>query len=113
MVRPYVHVPVFLQLLIDVAPNLLASFCLPMLFYIAFCYYLKTESAELFSKACIYSFLYLVANEIFQLTRLFGRTFDYFDIAASFIGTVGVYMVVMKLITDRNNQKQTNLYDPQ
>ena len=97
VVRPYVHVPAELQLLVDTAPNLLAAFGLPL----AFAGLLKRYGVVTLTnmkRVYLLSLLFIIINECFQLIRFFGRTFDYFDIAASFVGTGISYVVYVRLL---------------
>mgnify|MGYP001792902828 CR=1 FL=1 len=90
-VRPYFNFTQPTKFLLGIAPNLLGSFLLPL-----GCYWLLKKYINLFEDIqlrlfCAVSFLLLVINELLQLFPVFGRTFDYSDIAASACGLVASY----------------------
>ncbi|CAN5272974.1 hypothetical protein BH11BAC6_BH11BAC6_14300 [soil metagenome] len=97
-IRPYVHVPAFFQIVVDTLPNLLGSFCLPFGASWLLQKYFRLQNLNQLKLACLLSLGLVICNEYLQLIDVFGRTFDYFDIIASFIGTFASYFVYARLI---------------
>ncbi len=98
-IRPYVHIAANMQLFIDVAPNLGGTFLLPF----AACWLLKKyfpmKNNFDVKVICFIGLALVIIDEYLQLIPFFGRTFDYFDIIASFIGTFIGYKVFTHLLS--------------
>ncbi len=97
-VRPYFDFAAPTKFLLGIAPNLLGSFLLPL-----GCYWLLSKYINLFEDIqlrlfCVVCFGLLVINELLQLFPVFGRTFDYSDIAASAAGLTGSYFFCTKYL---------------
>ncbi len=97
-IRPYFYFAPPTKFLLGIAPNLLGSFLLPF-----GCYWLLGRYINLYadkqSKAlCIVCFVLLIINELLQLIPVFGRTFDYNDIAASVVGLTTSYFFCSKYL---------------
>jgi glycopeptide antibiotics resistance protein len=66
---------------------------------------------------CTFGLLLVIINEYLQLIPVFGRTFDYLDIFASFLGASIGYIVFARLMfafseeTSEKNIHEANLYD--
>lgn len=107
LLRPYVPVPEELSLLVGIAPNLLGSFLLPFGACWFFDNFLDMENAASIKLASISALILVIINEYLQLIPVFGRTFDYFDIAASFGGVFAGYktfvFLLAKQITNLSN----------
>jgi len=97
-IRPYVHVPATLQLLVDTLPNMLGSFCLPFGASWLVKKYFRLQTLMQLKQACLLGLLLVVCNEYLQRISIFGRTFDYFDILASCIGALASYIVYARLM---------------
>lgn len=86
-IRPNFHNIGSVQIFLDMAPNLLGSFCLLFASYWLFAKHTilfeKIKNVQMLS---IGFFGLLVINELFQLIPFFGRTFDLWDIVSSAIG---------------------------
>jgi hypothetical protein len=96
--RPFVHFSQPTKYLLGIAPNLLGSFLLPL-----GCYWLLSRFIDLHADKqlrwfCIVCFLLLIINELLQLIPVFGRTFDYNDIAASAVGLTAAYFLCSKYL---------------
>ena len=99
-VRPYYDLGQPTNFLLGIAPNLFGSFLIP---FGAFWFFSGREFlvARIFRihsladlrNVCLLGFVMLVVNEYLQLIPVFGRTFDYFDIAFSAIGLSTSYFV--------------------
>ncbi|HRI22912.1 MAG TPA: hypothetical protein PLA68_18265 [Panacibacter sp.] len=98
IIRPYVHVPAYAQILVDVMPNLTGSFLLPFAVFLFLKKFMPLECAKDLQITCLSGFLLLVINEYLQLIPVFRRTFDYFDILFSFAGILTGYYVFSKLM---------------
>lgn len=98
IVRPYIIFPESLSLLIGVAPNLLGCFLLPF----GTCWFLNDfldmENTNSIRLACISTLILVIINEYLQLIPIFGRTFDYFDILASFAGVFAGYKTFLFML---------------
>lgn len=105
-VRPYVHVPAGMQLVVDVAPNFIGSFLVPFFACCLLKKYLPVENASELKLVCGLGLLLGIVNEYLQLIPVFGRTFDYFDIIASGMATILGYnsfaMLMNKFATVKN-----------
>lgn len=91
VIRPGHHFNQPVTFLLGIAPNLLGAFLLPF-----GCFWLLGRYIDLYAEKqlrlfCILAFGLLVINEMLQLVPVFGRTFDYSDIAASAVGLVAAY----------------------
>jgi hypothetical protein len=84
--------------LLGIAPNLLGSFLLPFGCYWLLNKYINLHVDKQFKRFCVICFCLLVINEMLQLIPLFGRTFDYNDIAASAVGLMGSYFLCSKYL---------------
>ena len=91
IVRPHFHFSQPTKFLLGIAPNLLGSFLLPFGCYWLLNRYIDLHSDKQLRLFCIVCFVLLVINELLQLIPVFGRTFDYYDIAASAIGLAASY----------------------
>lgn len=89
---------------LGIAPNLFGSFLIPFgaywffsgrNFLIARIFHIR--SAYDLKQVCLLGFAMLVVNEYLQRIRLFGRTFDYYDILFSSVGLAVSYLVFSKL----------------
>ena len=97
-IRPYFHFSQPIKFLMGIAPNLLGSFLLPF-----GCYWLISRFIDLYVEKqfrffCAACFMLLIINELLQLIPLFGRTFDYGDIAASAVGLAASYFFCSKYL---------------
>lgn len=93
LIRPYFEGSAGVEFMLGVAPNLAGSFLIPF-----GAYWLYTHPRffngqllrfSFFSDSrivCLFGFTLLVINEYLQLIPVFGRTFDYYDLAFSAIG---------------------------
>jgi hypothetical protein len=86
IIRPYLHVPSYFQIFVDVAPNFICGLIFPFMIY-----WLSNNLIHLKTKlsvqaACIIAFLGLTVNEFSHLMPIFKRTFDVHDIIFSAIG---------------------------
>src|SRR5215471_4215539 len=86
IVRPYVPVPFLLQPLVDVAPNLIGSVLIPFGAYLFFKKYFKLETLQQLRFTCLFGLMLGIIDEYLQLISFLGRTFDYLDILATFMG---------------------------
>lgn len=96
--RPYINFSQPATFLLGITPNLLGSFLLPL-----GCYWLLGKYINLFSDKhlkwfCIVCFGLLIINETLQLIPFFGRTFDFYDIAASATGLTFSYFICSKFL---------------
>lgn len=105
-IRPWIHIPNYsvTGFLLGIAPNLVGSFLIP---FAAVCLFEGKNHlvARLFSLhsdlellfVCLFGFALVVINEYLQLYPFFGRTFDYYDILFSMIGTAASFPVFRSL----------------
>ncbi len=98
IVRPYFHFSQPTKFLLGIAPNLLGSFLLPFGCYWLLGRYIDLHSDKQLRLFIVVSFILLVINELLQLIPVFGRTFDYYDIAASAVGLIGAYFFCGKYL---------------
>ena len=98
IVRPYVPVPFLLQPLVDVAPNLIGSVLIPFGAYLFFKKYFKLETLQQLRFTCLFGLMLGIIDEYLQLISFLGRTFDYLDILATFMGVYIGYKVFYKLM---------------
>ena len=97
-IRPLFHFSQPTNFLLGIAPNLLGTFLLPFGCYWFLNRYINLHDNKQLILFCLVSFGLLVINECLQLIPVFGRTFDYNDIAASAIGLVAAYFFCSKYI---------------
>jgi hypothetical protein len=97
VIRPHVHIPGGLQVIVDIAPNLLGSFMLPFGISWLLGRYFRIQTLLDLKLVCLLCLTVIIVNEYLQLINVFGRTFDYFDILASFISTATAYFVYARL----------------
>lgn len=97
VIRPHVHIPGGLQVIVDFAPNLLGSFMLPFGVSWWLGRFFRIQVLVDLKLICLLCLLVIMVNEYLQLINVFGRTFDYFDILASFVSTATAYFVYAKL----------------
>ncbi len=100
-IRPYFHFTQPTIYILGVAPNLLGSFLLPIGCYWLFRKYINLYEEFQLRIFCALCFVLLVLNEMLQLFPVFGRTFDYNDIAASAIGLSASYVFCNKYLFSR------------
>lgn len=96
IIRPYAHVPGTVQVIVDIAPNLFGSFMLPFGISWLLGRYFTIQAIDL-KRICLLCLVVIIVNEYLQLISVFGRTFDYLDIIASFISTATAYFMYSKL----------------
>ena len=100
--RPYLHAHGISIYILGVFPNLMGSFLVPF----GLIYFFQNKESilgRLFGiqcqgnllQVCMLSFCMLVVNEYLQLLPIFGRTFDYADIASSFVGLLLAYRFIL------------------
>jgi hypothetical protein len=96
--RPYINFAQPAKYLLGIAPNLLGSFLLPLGCYWLLNKYINLHIDKQFRWFCAVCFCLLVINEMLQLIPVFGRTFDYSDIAASAAGLTSAYLLCSKYL---------------
>ncbi|MFN8288638.1 MAG: hypothetical protein U0U70_00135 [Chitinophagaceae bacterium] len=95
LIRPYYTFSHHVSFIFGIAPNFLGSFLIPF----GACWffqgrdnrlarYFQVRTAQEVRNVCILGFVLLVINEYLQKIRVFGRTFDYFDIIFSVFGLI-------------------------
>ena len=89
IIRPFVVIPEWLKPLTGISPNLIGSFLLPFGACCFFQKYFRLQTIDQLKFTSLFGLLLVIINEYLQLIPLFGRTFDYLDILASFAG-VGI-----------------------
>ena len=97
-IRPYFHFSQPIKYFFGIAPNLLGSFLLPFGCYWLLGRYINLHDDKQLKIFCIVCFALLVINELLQLIPVFGRTFDYGDIAASAVGLITSYFFCGKYL---------------
>jgi hypothetical protein len=97
VIRPHVYIPGGLQVIVDIAPNLLGSFMLPFGVSWLLGRYFRIQGMIDLKLICLLCLVVIIVNEYLQLINVFGRTFDYFDIIASFISTATAYFIYARL----------------
>lgn len=104
-IRPNYHFEEPARLMLGIAPNLLGSFLIPFGAYWFFsgrynwmARIFRIQSLMDLRIVCMLGFGMLVINEYLQLFPVFGRTFDYFDIASSVIGLSVSYFVFARMM---------------
>lgn len=105
IIRYFVPVPSFLQPAVDVTPNFVGCFLLPFGAYLFTGKYINVQNPFVLKLFCIAGLTLVVINEYLQKIAVFGRTFDYLDILASFPGIVAGYLVFSKLIVKTTLKK--------
>jgi len=102
--RPYYDFGQTMNFFLGIAPNLVGSFLIPFGAYWFFsgreflvARIFRIHSLIDLRNVCLLGFAMLVVNEYLQLIPVFGRTFDYFDIASSAIGLSTSYFVFGKI----------------
>jgi len=98
VIRPGFHFTEPTRFMLGIAPNLLGSFLLPFGCYWLLSRYIDLHADKQLRLFCILSFGLLVINEVLQLIPVFGRTFDFSDIAASAIGLFSAYLFCSKYL---------------
>ncbi|MES2430116.1 MAG: hypothetical protein V4556_04210 [Bacteroidota bacterium] len=96
--RPYFDFHQPLKYVLGIAPNLIGALLLPMGCFWLLSKYIDLTNTYSLKMFCLTAFGLLVLNELFQLIPLFGRTFDYGDIAASAIGLYLSYLFCTKYV---------------
>ena len=99
VVRPFIHIPVFLKPLAGLAPNLVGSFLLPFGACLFFQRYFRLQAARDLDITCVFGLSLVIINEYLQLIPLFGRTFDYLDIFSSVVGVFFGHLVFARLLS--------------
>ena len=108
LIRPFYPVDGTGSFILGIIPNLAGSFLIPFgaywffsgrEFLLARIFRLQTPFD--LNLVCLLGFALLVVNEYLQKISLFGRTFDYFDIIASFTGLFFSRIVFSKLMQRR------------
>ncbi len=107
-IRPYMHIDISLQPLVDVAPNLIGSFLLPFGTCWLFQRYFGLQTLPHLKHTCWFGLTLVVINEYLQLIPIFGRTFDYLNILFSFIGVYAGYYLFAKLMANTALQNSTD-----
>ncbi len=98
VIRPSFNFSQPTKFLMGVAPNLLGSFLLPFGCYWLLNRFINLHDDKQLRLFCLISFGLLLINETLQMVPVFGRTFDYNDIAASAIGLTGSYFFCSKFL---------------
>lgn len=117
LIRPFDLYADWLSPLVGSAPNLIGTFLLPFGAYWLFKKYFLMRNNYEVKLTCAFGLLLVIINEYLQLIPIFGRTFDYLDILASFVGVCMGYMVFAKLMAvfpaevSKENIYGANLYD--
>lgn len=96
-IRYFVPVPRFLQPIVDVTPNFVGCFLLPFGAYLFTRRYINVQQPHVLKLFCVSGLILVIINEYLQKISVFGRTFDYLDILASFPGIIAGYIVFVKL----------------
>jgi hypothetical protein len=102
LIRPY-HLWDEAGFFFGIAPNLLGSFLIPYAAYWLFsgrdfllARIFRIQTNYDLRLVCILGFGMLIVNEYLQLISIFGRTFDYYDIASSLAGLGASYFIFGK-----------------
>jgi glycopeptide antibiotics resistance protein len=117
LIRPFDLYADWLSPFIGFAPNLIGTALLPFGAYWLFRKYFMLCNNYDLKITCVFGLLLVIVNEYLQLIPVFGRTFDYLDIVASFLGTCIGYIVFAKLMqafpseTSETNIYEANSYD--
>jgi hypothetical protein len=105
-IRPYYDFGQPTNFFLGIAPNLFGSFLIPFGAYWFFsgrgflvARIFRIHSLVDLRNVCLLGFAMIVVNEYLQLIPVFGRTFDYFDIAFSAIGLSTSYFVFGRIYT--------------
>lgn len=117
LIRPFDLYADWMSPFIGFAPNLIGTFLLPFgAFWLFKKYFLMRNNYEV-KLTCAFGLLLVIINEYLQLIPIFGRTFDYLDILASFVGVFIGYIVFAKLMSvfsaeiPKGKVYDINLYD--
>ena len=97
-IRPFDLYSDWLSPVVGFAPNLIGSFLLPFGAYWFFKKYFLLRNVDDLKITCWFGLLLVIINEYLQLVPIFGRTFDYLDILASFAGVYVGYVVFARLM---------------
>jgi hypothetical protein len=117
LIRPFDLYADWLNPLMGFAPNLIGTFLLPFGAYWLFRKFFLMRNNYEVKLTCVFGLLLVIINEYLQLIPIFGRTFDYLDILASFVGVFTGYVVFAKLMSvfsaevSKENIYNANLYD--
>jgi glycopeptide antibiotics resistance protein len=117
LIRPFDLYADWLTPFIGFAPNLIGTILLPFGAYWLFKKYFLLRNNFDLKITCAVGLLLVIINEYLQLIPVFGRTFDYLDIFASFLGTSIGYIIFARLMlvfsseTSERNIYETNSYD--
>ena len=117
LIRPFDLYADWLSPLVGFAPNLIGTFLLPFGAYWLFKKYFLMRNNYEVKLTCAFGLLLVIINEYLQLIPIFGRTFDYLDILASFVGIFIGYVVFAKMMiifsaeVSKENIYNANLYD--
>jgi hypothetical protein len=98
LIRPFDLYSEWLSPVVGFAPNLIGSFLLPFGAYWLFKKYFLLRDMYDLKITCWFGLLLVIINEYLQLIPIFGRTFDYLDILASFTGVYVGYIVFARLM---------------
>lgn len=90
-IRPYIHIPDFLQPVVDVAPNYMGCAILPFAIQWLCKKYIRFINSFEIQLMCGASLALVIVNEFLQLIPVFRRTFDVLDIVFSFAGIITGY----------------------
>lgn len=98
IIRPFVHIPVFLKPLAGISPNLIGAFLLPFGACWFFKKYFILRTLLHLRLTCWFGLALVIINEYLQMIPVFGRTFDYLDILSSFAGVFAGYLAFARLM---------------
>jgi hypothetical protein len=98
LIRPFDLYSEWLSPVVGFAPNLIGSFLLPFGAYWFFKKYFLLRDMYDLKITCWFGLMLVIINEYLQLIPIFGRTFDYLDILASFTGVYVGYIVFARLM---------------
>jgi hypothetical protein len=108
MIRPLYPVDAMGSFILGITPNLAGSFLIPFAAYWFFsgkefllARIFRLQTLFNLNLICLLGFAGLVVNEYLQKIAFFGRTFDYFDIVASFAGLFLSRIIFSKLMQRR------------
>lgn len=98
LIRPFLHIPSSLKLLVGIAPNLIGSFLLPFGGCWFFQRIFKLQTQHELAITCYFGLLLVIVNEYLQLIPFFGRKFDYLDILSSVAGVFLGHFVFARMM---------------
>jgi hypothetical protein len=106
-IRPYAEAHTVYNFILGIAPNLVGSYLVLFGTYLCSPLQFIFSSERWIKIASICFFALLLINECLQKIPIFGRTFDYYDIAASAVGLLLSYSFFLKSLatTLRRNAK--------